>query len=357
VGARQVSGFARARRYLCAIFVTVGVPLAAMIFKTPEECHITSVIKATIADEELLEITEEQLEFCKKHFKLASIAAVFAVVLGPIYNFVLSSLLAVSLCCTAKLYKLYVGSFLALFDLIEPYVVPVLFASSSKPANHNIHTLSAVWARLAYLPYTIVLWFVGVIVVISAWCGDHISFSVVLALFLWQTYFPLLVAIFKGDSILQEVTTQELQRRALQIRPVAKEPHQERGDLSDVWWRLFQNYDLVFTCSSAELDLLVRYFEESQRGVEDENWPIWWHDDLCLSENNQMQAVYLDDLNFLITRESYMPKGNNSSDNGTEQLMDKLDNEVLAERFIHDTLARLEKLQAENPVRKSQHGS
>merc|ERR1712232_1182161 len=73
--------------------------------------------------------------------------------------------------------------------------------------------------------------------------------------------------------------------------------------------------------------MIVAYFETCHNGVEGEQWPIWWHDDLCISGNQTLEKLYVHDLNVLMCNREGLAEGNDNGESESQtQFRGKLAN-------------------------------
>eukprot|EP00449_Zooxanthella_nutricula_P053813 CAMPEP_0198574856 /NCGR_PEP_ID=MMETSP1462-20131121/115326_1 /TAXON_ID=1333877 /ORGANISM="Brandtodinium nutriculum, Strain RCC3387" /LENGTH=348 /DNA_ID=CAMNT_0044306085 /DNA_START=5 /DNA_END=1047 /DNA_ORIENTATION=- len=316
-----------AARYVLATAVTYVLPLIAIFIKTPQ-CDI----EAMISEETDLETTMgEFLGACTVGKYPAALVAAFAVVAGPAYNVAVCLFLSATLLCTPRVYSAYVRLVLAVFVHLRDVVAPVLY-TGVKAQPHALGSPFRIWRRLSFLPYTIMGWFLGVNFAILSTNRKHLfSTAYILGSFLYYTYIPALVAIFApADSAFAVIVNCELQRRSLQqheslspsgspavglkkARTVTDASSastaaiQSHMTATDVWWRLFNHSGSVFALSSLELAAVCEYFELSQRGLDGNRWPVWWHDDLYITGNTGLTAIYIEDMDVLLTAD--MPAG------------------------------------------------
>jgi len=131
-----------------------------------------------------------------------------------------------------------------------------------------------------------------------------LNYALLLAIFAYHAYFPLMGLILGAKSAMRKVIERELQQCMLQefgtssTNVVSGMVEAEQASVSsNVWWRLFTENSSTFSLTLAELELLVEYFKLSQN---ESNFSVTWHDQHCVTGSSRIHSVYLSDVNMLI---------------------------------------------------------
>lgn len=329
----------RAGRFVLAAVLTFVVPFVVLHYKEPEECMVMSTVTRYFVAEKV----NSASPLCVVGLHASIMMSIVAVALGIVYNLAVSLLMSFSLLCTTKLYSLYVCFILRGFIYLRPHMEPVLY-TLTKPVNTRLANVFAVWKRLSHPAYLIAYWVFSIVLVVVSHAGleRQITFATCLIWILQQTYLPGVVWILRAEPTLQEAVKFELSSRVCpdvgHLKLKRASFSRSRNGMSDMWWRLFELKKNVFTCSAAEVYLMIEYFQHSHRGVDGKSWPIEWHDRLCITGNSHLNTIYVDDLNLLLTPASIFDK--------EEPILEN----PVASDFLQDCKARLEALREPHVV-------
>jgi len=327
-------------RSVLAYGVTCLAPLCAMAMKVPDEC---SELNLKLRDGGNHSAFVCNLEKRKGTILAASVSTGLA---APAMYAILTLMMSLSLSVTKEVYRAYVTFTLWWFSKLRRHLAPITMNYLHKPRNHELNngmlgTLRSVWKRLWFFPYTICVWFFTIeafFLGLSMFLREP-SWGGILALFIWQAYLPTMCALLAARSSLQSILTSELRSRPLE---------EGSGQTTDLWLRLFNSSSACFCCTRSEADLIIKYFEDSHSGYTSAydqvtyRWPIWWHDDLCLTGSGVIQQVYIEDLDVVIPRD--VP--NKVVDAEMEQSID-MEDESMAfeiEAFLTSFHRRMEQL-------------
>jgi len=359
-------------RCILGLLMVSAIPLVTIMVKKPYQCRFEHLQRLDLPG--MLNATEEVLaglEECDVYSDdrwgsregILPLALV-PLLVGPCWYFGLTVTMWVSLLCTRRIYNTYVRVVLSAFSVLKGKVEPVLFNGLKKPISHSLSSITDVAHRIWYFPYLLLLMFLTIIVLFiwMAMTYGEYSWGVLLSVFVYQTYFPAMAWIYGTDHSLMTILMSELRRKELQESDVVelgsysnnlymKLTNSRDNSLmpqTDVWSRLFNNTGPTFALNRCEISYLVRYFEANQKGLDWRKekhvaWPIWWHDDLCLTGNGKIRDIYVEDLNILLSVDA----GSAYSSSGYTFLGDPSHDDAETEKFLDKIFDRISKLYAE----------
>jgi len=355
-------------RYVLGLAILSAVPTFTLLVKQPSRCKYLDNLR--ILDiPEISDATHKVLTDmweCSNINSQTSMRGILEISLIPaslapcLYLF-MTVTLWLSLFCTDRLYRLYVKFVVSVLNTFQAKIEPVLFNGLKKPTEHSVSSIISVGRRIWYLPYYIGIMFAILLVFFAgvALFYHEISWGFVMVVFVYQTYCPVMKWTYGAEDTLVKVLLSELRKRDVEERDVvylgseASTSYMQRiqgrsscfRPQTDVWLRLFYNKGKTFALSCLELSMILRYFEDNQRGLDWRKekfvaWPIWWHDDLHLTGNGMIQDVWIEDLNILLSTNTTLM----DTILGYQLLNESPGGDVEAEKFVEMMYNRAHKL-------------